>query len=94
MNFRNLTITFAAAAMLTSLASVADAASRNRQDTPGFNAFGSAPYADSVPLATDSPRGRALRECNDSVAGMSDTTWGVRAGEHYRACMAEHGQPE
>ena len=92
MNFRKLTITFAAAAILASFASSADAASRLRQDTPGFNAFGAAPFSDSVGI--DGARARALQECSGSLAGVRDYTWGVQVGDRYRACMTEHGQPE
>lgn len=94
MNIQKLTITFAAAVVLASLASVADAASRHTQNTQGFNAFGSAPFAESVPLSVDGVRVRALRECNDAVANMTVNTWGVESSSRYGACMAEHGQPE
>jgi hypothetical protein len=94
MNFRKLIIAFAAATVLASFASVADAASRHRQNTQGFDAFGSAPFADSAATEVDGARPRALRECNDAVAGMRESTYGVQVSNRYRACMAEHGQPE
>ena len=39
-------------------------------------------------------RGSALRQCNDKVEKLKEYTWGVYEVEKYRACMAEHRQPE
>jgi len=39
-------------------------------------------------------RAADLRECNSGAQGYYDYNWGVRQSDIYRACMAEHGQPE
>jgi hypothetical protein len=39
-------------------------------------------------------RAEALRECNARAQPYLDRDWGVRQGDIYRACMAEHHQPE
>jgi hypothetical protein len=39
-------------------------------------------------------RAADLRECNSRAQGYLDYNWGVRQSDIYRACMAEHGQPE
>jgi hypothetical protein len=39
-------------------------------------------------------RASALRACNGAVASMKEYTWGELADQHYRSCMAEHGQAE
>jgi uncharacterized membrane protein len=39
-------------------------------------------------------RAADLRECNNVAKGYVDYNWGVRQSDVYRACMAEHGQPE
>jgi hypothetical protein len=94
MNFRKLTTAIAAVAILMSFASIANAASRHQQSPRGFNAYGSAPFADSIPGEAGGVRARALQDCNNAVAGKRDYTWGVQVGDQYRACMTEHGQPE
>ena len=39
-------------------------------------------------------RAAAIHECNEKVAALKDYTWGVIETDVYRACMAQHGQPE
>ena len=39
-------------------------------------------------------RAADLRECSSQAQGYYDYNWGVRQSDIYRACMAEHGQPE
>jgi hypothetical protein len=39
-------------------------------------------------------RAADLRECNSQAQGYYDYNWGVRQSDIYRACMADHGQPE
>jgi hypothetical protein len=39
-------------------------------------------------------RAEALRECNARAQPYLDKDWGVRQSDIYRACMAEHHQPE
>jgi hypothetical protein len=39
-------------------------------------------------------RAQALRECNARAQPYVQKDWGVGQGAIYRACMAEHGQPE
>ena len=39
-------------------------------------------------------RASVLRDCNKQASSFRDYTWGDQESDHYRACMAEHGQPE
>jgi len=39
-------------------------------------------------------RAKALRECNARAHPYIQRDWGVQEGDIYRACMAEHHQPE
>ncbi len=39
-------------------------------------------------------RPEALRECNARAQPYLDRDWGVRQSDIYRACTAEHHQPE
>jgi hypothetical protein len=39
-------------------------------------------------------RAEALRECNARARPFLDKDWGENQSDIYRACMAEHGQPE
>jgi len=39
-------------------------------------------------------RAAALRECNARAQPYVNRDWGVRQDAIYRACMAEHNQPE
>jgi hypothetical protein len=39
-------------------------------------------------------RAAALRECSGREAKYPEYLWGVTEIQVYRACMAEHGQPE
>jgi hypothetical protein len=39
-------------------------------------------------------RAADLRDCNSRAQGYYDYNWGVRQSDIYRACMADHGQPE
>jgi hypothetical protein len=39
-------------------------------------------------------RAEALRECNARAQPYVNRDWGVRQDAIYRACMAEHHQPE
>ena len=39
-------------------------------------------------------RAAALRECSAREAQYPEYLWGVTEIQVYRACMAEHGQPE
>jgi len=39
-------------------------------------------------------RAAALRECTGREAQYPEYLWGVTEIQVYRACMAEHGQPE
>ena len=39
-------------------------------------------------------RAEALRECNARAQPYLEKDWGVRQDDIYRACMAEHHQPE
>jgi hypothetical protein len=39
-------------------------------------------------------RAEALRECNARAQPYLERDWGVKQDDVYRACMAEHRQPE
>ena len=52
--------------------------------TPGFAQRGDA----------DTARARAIQECMAVQNQYPDQAWGSSELYHYRACMAEHGQPE
>ena len=41
-----------------------------------------------------SAREQALHECNTAAAKYRQYTWGHQEIDTYRACMANHGQPE
>ena len=87
MGVRNLVLAFAVAAVTASTPALA----AGQHHRAGFNAYG------AVPGATDSvnaDRETALRECSGATSSMRDYTWGVQAGDTYRACMASHGQME
>lgn len=36
----------------------------------------------------------ALRQCSKEAEPLKNYTWGEQQSARYRACMAEHGQPE
>jgi hypothetical protein len=64
-------------------------------------AFGIAVAAGASPAVAqrnnnevNAARATDLRECNSQAQGYFDYNWGVRQSDIYRACMAEHGQPE
>lgn len=39
-------------------------------------------------------RAAVLRDCSAQASPYQQNTWGDTQEDHYRACMAEHGQPE
>jgi hypothetical protein len=39
-------------------------------------------------------RAAAIHECSARAARYNEYTWGDLEFQQYRACMAEHGQPE
>jgi hypothetical protein len=39
-------------------------------------------------------RAQALRDCNGVAKNYKQYTWGATELNHYRACMAQHGQQE
>jgi len=88
-------IVFSATVAALTLASAAQAAER-----PGYRAFGAlTPFDTQISVQSDAAqtskaRATALADCNRRVAGMSQAAWGVQQASVYRACMAEHGQPE
>lgn len=71
----------AALAFGIAVAAVASPAVAQRNNNRNDNEVSSARTAD-------------LRECNSQAQGYYDYNWGVRQSDIYRACMAEHGQPE
>lgn len=42
----------------------------------------------------DGARARALQECSQEMSKYSQSTWGHQQLDHYRSCMANHGQQE
>ena len=39
-------------------------------------------------------RDSAIHDCQSKASKFSESAWGNREFDTYRACMAEHGQPE
>jgi len=64
--------------------------------TPGFARTVARPLAWSVDgtAQVSAARAGALRECNARARPYIQQTWGITQSQIYRACMAEHHQPE
>ena len=45
-------------------------------------------------MSPGADRAKALQECNQQASKFLDYSWGDTQFDHYRACMADHGQPE
>ncbi len=80
------------AVLALSVATAGTAFARQPTSRAGFDANAQAIGAE---LAVRSgQRVNALRQCNQAVESLKDYTWGEEQTDRYRACMAEHGQPE
>jgi hypothetical protein len=53
-----------------------------------------AKYDNNAGYPISAARAAALRECNARAQPYVNRDWGVRQDAVYRACMAEHHQPE
>src|SRR3954463_12383714 len=83
-------------AMKKYLLSIALAAIMGVAATPGFARTVARPPAWLVDetAQVSAVRAAALRECNARVRPYIQRIWGVTEFQIYRACMAEHHQPE
>lgn len=82
----------AATLLVLSLAATGAAVAKERTPRAGFDA-----NAQAIGPELATPAGQrmdALRRCSKAAEPFSDYTWGNTQSDHYRACMAEHGQPE
>jgi hypothetical protein len=87
------------AALALTLATTGAAMAKPRTPRAGFEAnaqaVGSELQTIGPSLAKNAEhRMDALRQCSNEVAPLKDYTWGDEQTDRYRACMAEHGQPE
>jgi hypothetical protein len=57
-------------------------------------ALASPSYAQEAGVHISRQRAQALHECNLRAARYPQYLWGNQEIYTYRACMAEHGQPE
>jgi hypothetical protein len=81
--------TIAAVSTLTMAVGLAAPSALARPYAQGYNA-----YAEVPGHIGSSNRAAALQTCNGKSAKFKNYTWGDHQAERYRACMAEHGQPE
>ena len=51
-------------------------------------------YARAAVHDARNSRAAAIHECSQRAAAYTEHTWGNMDSDQYRACMAEHGQPE
>jgi hypothetical protein len=58
------------------------------------SALASPSFAQRSGAQMSAVRAAAIRECNIRCQKFTQHTWGVTQIDIYRACMAEHGQPE
>jgi hypothetical protein len=70
-------------------AATSPASARSRINHPGYDA-----RAQATGDVSSSVRVKALQECNQQASKFLDYSWGDTQSDHYRACMAERGQPE
>ena len=91
MNVRNI-----AAALALGLAVAAGAAPAMAQTYAAGSAAAARAQAvpDDFDGAVSGARAAALRDCSAQAAPYQQDTWGDTQEDHYRACMAEHGQAE
>jgi len=81
-----------AALLMLSLAATGTALAKQRAPRAGFDANAQAIGPELAAQAGQ--RMNALRQCNKEAEPLKDYTWGGEQSARYRACMAEHGQPE
>ena len=74
-------------------AAVSPASARSRATHPGYDARAQA-TSDMNEMSPGADRVRALQECNQQASKFLDYSWGDTQFDHYRACMADRGQPE
>jgi hypothetical protein len=85
--------------LVLTLATTGAALGKQRAPRAGFDAnaqaIGSELDAIGPGLAARAERRMdALRQCSKEAEPFKDYTWGEEQSARYRACMAEHGQPE
>ena len=74
-------------------AATSPASARSRAAHPGYDARAQA-TSDMNAMSPGSDRVKALQECNQQASKFLDYSWGDTQSDHYRACMADRGQPE
>ena len=82
-----LTLTLAVGAVTPVLAA-------QRTTHPGYAARAQAVQGDVGRDAISAQRAAAIRDCTNTSGKFSESTWGNREFDEYRACMAEHGEAE
>ena len=87
---QSVTVMLALSLAIAGVASPAFA--KHRVAGSGFDANAQAIGGALAARATQ--REFALRKCNAEAAPLQDYTWGEAQSDRYRACMADHGQPE
>ena len=91
INFRNVTI-----ALALSLAAVVatPVLAAQRTTHPGHAARAQAVPGDAGGEGISAQRAAAIRDCMNTSDKFSQSTWGNRQFDEYRACMAGHGEVE
>jgi hypothetical protein len=92
-------INIATTVLVLSLAATGAALAKERAPRAGFDANAQAIGRELDAIgpglaARAEQRMDALRQCNKEAEPFKDYTWGEEQSARYRACMAEHGQPE
>ena len=85
-------IKIVAATLAMSLAMTGGTLAAQRTSRAGFEANAQAIGPEVAARAGS--RVEALHQCNQQVDKFKDYTWGEQQSLGYRACMAQHGQPE
>ena len=92
INCKNFTAALLFAFAVAAVATPALAAQRIHH--PGYAARAQAIPGDSGDGGVSSKRATALRDCNGQADKSLQYLWGHESNDQYRACMAQHGQPE
>ena len=92
INFRNVTVALTLALAVAGAATPVLAAQRITH--PGHAARAQAVPGDVGSDGISAQRAAAIRDCMNSSSKYSQSTWGNRQFNEYRACMAGHGEVE
>ena len=91
IGIKNVTATLA---LGLAVAAATPALAKSPAPHPGYNANAHAVGGNFGEAGVGGARAAALRKCNEEAAPLKDYTWGEEQTDRYRACMAQHGQPE